>query len=221
VDLLTTLPDLKAYLKLNPNDTSQDTLLTTLIGQVSTAIENYLGRLILQNTYTEFPRAGNHDALLLRNRPITTITSVFLDYGGHYGDAIGAFPPSTELIEGNDFALLRDQPDGSSLSGMLIYLNGVWPRPIVRSYGLLTPFYYDARGLIKVIYTGGYVTVPPDIELATNMMIAGIWQMAPYGRWLTSESYEERSIGFAAPRSQLAIYGPAVTLLAKYKQPWF
>jgi len=71
---LTDLPTVKSWLGLTT--TATDTLISSLITAVSTFIPNYLGRQILSADYVETYRGNGQDVMLLRNFPITAVTSV-------------------------------------------------------------------------------------------------------------------------------------------------
>jgi len=71
---LTDLDTAKSWLGLTT--TASDTLISSLITAVSTFIPNYLGRQILSADYVETYRGNGQHQLLLRNFPITAVTSV-------------------------------------------------------------------------------------------------------------------------------------------------
>jgi hypothetical protein len=71
---LTDLPTVKSWLGLTT--TATDTLISSLITAVSAFIPNYLGRQILAASYVETYRGNGQHDLLLRNFPITAVTSI-------------------------------------------------------------------------------------------------------------------------------------------------
>ena len=71
---LTDLAMVKSWLGLST--TGSDDLIASLIGAVSAFIPNYLGRKILSASYIETYRGNGQCEMLLRNFPITAVTSV-------------------------------------------------------------------------------------------------------------------------------------------------
>lgn len=212
---LTDLRELKKILEIPDTDTSEDVKLNFLIEMASVWIEEYLDRPLFYRTRTEYYRGSGRKKLLLRARPVFTTPpiEVYVDESGLYGSADDAFNAAdTGKVYGEDFALQIDQPDGSSRSGILLYTNGYWPMPGVRSQGMLSPYLGDSVGNVKVIYTAGFTidALPAKLRLACITLIARLRHFFPLGLELNSESYEERSISWAADRKDylLALVKP-------------
>ena len=74
---LTTLADLKTYLGIS--DSSEDALLNLLIADADAAILGYIGRTIEQATLTEYYSGDGPQMLVLKQRPVTAVTSVHVD----------------------------------------------------------------------------------------------------------------------------------------------
>jgi hypothetical protein len=154
--------------------------------------------------------AGTFTMVDLNGNPVNATASgtftllcgltVYLDLNGMGGDGPGSFAPSTQLIIGVDYALRRDQPDGSSKSGILYRLSqsivggnlaGFWPSDLRR--GSLTmrlpPVWEPGIGNIKVVYTTGYPAgSTPDLTLACNMVCQWLRVTTPHGTPIQSES---------------------------------
>jgi len=138
--------------------------------------------------------------------------------GGYYGDPTGSFDSTMLLAEGTDYVLARDTDNGNqSRSGRLIRLNDVWERPIQRTAGLLTPYIGYDRGSIKIMYTAGFKTIPDDLQGACLHVVAKLSHISPYGRDISSESYEERNIGYAVLRDKRGLLSEVAPILAAYK----
>jgi hypothetical protein len=72
---LTSLTNVKSWLGVTL--TTDDTLLTNLINQISLAISNYLQRPNLsRSTYTELRSGVGNSSMMLRNWPVVSVTSV-------------------------------------------------------------------------------------------------------------------------------------------------
>lgn len=202
---------------LDYTDFTQATL--DLAPQVVALIEEYLGRKLEQATYTEFYSGNGTPYLPLRHRPVQSITALYLDEAAGYGDAPGAFGPETLLTPGTDYALVRDQPDGSSRSGLVARLGDAWPRPVVRSAGVIAPALGDGFGNIKVTYTAGYATPPPDLQLAVSLTLKHVWELGRRGALTQSESHPDAGYSFslAVPTGYDIFPAHVKRILARYK----
>ncbi|MFX1253970.1 MAG: head-tail connector protein [Promethearchaeota archaeon] len=73
-----TVTELKTYLKIT--DSSEDTNLATLVASVNEFIPNYTNRTWDLTTYTEELYDGSgHAALILRNRPVVSISEILVN----------------------------------------------------------------------------------------------------------------------------------------------
>ncbi len=222
---LVTLPVLKDFLTIPASQTQLDGSLTVYLNQCSAAIEEWCGRKFALNTYTQYFVGSNKVYLILPQRPVTRVNFVYENDFGYWGDPnlvtpSSVFVPSDLLVEGTDYALVKDQPDGSSRCGMLAKINNVWWKPIVRSPGILSPSFGDDLGSIYCSWTAGYSQIPQDIQMATCLLVSYLRSIAPNGRPLTHESYEERSVGYGGSWK----YGwPefVLALLARYRNIGF
>lgn len=127
---LTTVPDAKAYLKIDQSDTSFDALIEFLINAVSTQLEGYCQRPLKAQSFTneEFDGTGRN-TLLLPAFPVSAITTVTID---------------DVLVPAAEYKVRKNR-------GALVRLQGCWPKGIMN---------------IKLSYTGGFATIPADLELA-------------------------------------------------------
>lgn len=132
----TTLCSLKPRLRMTDDDTWADDALRSLIASVSGWIDQYCGRTFGPREYTHFLKGSGTQRLALPERPVQSVTAVYYDEKGYWGDAPGAFGADKLLVEGVDYALERDQSDGSSQSGVIYRINGVWPSP----FGRVAPY---------------------------------------------------------------------------------
>lgn len=204
--LMTDLRELKIMLDIDPGDTSEDLKINFFLEQASSWIEEYLGRPGLSYAErTEYYNGTGTRFLLLKSRPVYTTPTiqVWVDPGGNYGSASGAFSSSnSQLTYGESFCLQVDDGTTKSRCGILIRLRDYWYKPYARQAGLLSPFVARDAGSIKIVYTAGYTVddLPAQIRTACNLLVARMLQLFPTGLELNSESYEERSIGWAGER---------------------
>ncbi len=203
--LLTDLNEVKELLDVDQDDNTEDAKLNLLIEMASQWIEEFLGRTgyLEKKSRTEFVRGTGGVAINLKARPVFTSPTIqaFVDESGYFGSVSGSFDATTsDLTYGTDFALQLDQDDGTSRSGTLVRINGVWPRPSARTMGLLSPFLTGSWGNVKVVYTAGYTadTIPAALRYATTVLVARMQNVLPLGAIIQSEAYEERSITIMA-----------------------
>ncbi len=215
--LLSDLSEVKAMLDINPNDTSEDVKLGLLIETASSWIQELLNRDFSLKSRTQYLSGSGTMELCLRYRPVrlSPLPVVYEDDTdlGFYGSVPGSFDSTTQLVYGDDFALVLDEDidgDGifdASRSGILVRVNQYWDKPIYRQVGLLSPFVGRAYGNIKVIYTAGYTVdgLPSQIRTATDILVSKLRAFIPVGSLLTSESYEERSVGYFIPHKNILL----------------
>lgn len=168
--------------------------LDIIITQCSARMEEFCGRTFAQAAYTEFIDGNDSIEICVRNRPLTaTGLNVYEDNQGFWGSPAGSFDSTlTKLVYGTDYALRIDQPDGvTSRSGILYRINNAWYRPKAYRGGQITPAFEGAgSGNIKVTYTGGYATIPSDIQEACMMLCSAVKNRANLGEALLAENKE-------------------------------
>lgn len=69
--MLASLSEVKSYLWIDPSDTSQDTLLTSLLGAADAFVKSYTGRDFEQQDYTHIFNWKGEYEFLLRQYPVT------------------------------------------------------------------------------------------------------------------------------------------------------
>ena len=140
---LTTLANVKAFKNITVTD--HDVELTRLIPTVDNFVAEYCGRIFEQATVTEYhsTRAGQR-VLLLHRAPIVSITSIHDDPLRVYG--ANTLLASTVYVSDDD-----------DLKAGMVRLDG-----ISFSAGLRN---------VKVIYVGGFATIPCALEQAAIELI--------------------------------------------------
>lgn len=140
---LCTVEDVKEILGIESGDTSKDNLIKRKINQATEVIEGYTFRRFKQTTYTdEVYDASGTDQLILRQAPVTTLTSL---------------SARDSSLNTDDFTSIdTDQFFVDSNAGTLD--------------GLST--FYGGYGRWKVTYTAGYATIPSDVAEACAVLAA-------------------------------------------------
>lgn len=147
---LTTVGACKEHLNIKDTDTSQDNIITRMINSASEMIEIFLDRKVKQRSFTEYFDGRGNDRILLRQWPVVKPTEVWDDPGGLFTTPSNKLPTDQYDIEG-------DPGIGIQL------LNG-------------RQFSKGSRN-IKVIYQGGYSTIPYVIHEAAILFVEYMYDM--------------------------------------------
>ena len=214
----TTKTTIKALLGIA--DTSLDNVIELLIPQAEELVKGYLQREIEQATYTEYYSGTGTQILILNQSPVQSVTSVYENPGGFYGEGENAFPSSSELVQGTDFVLRKDHASTTEVSnsGILYRLGTVWPRPFTSQRGQLASAPGTGKGNIKVIYTAGWETVPADIQFATNRLVTSMLESRSRTGRLQAESIEDYSYSLAATGDETRLLDSVKGALARYRK---
>lgn len=164
-EALTTVADVKELLGITTG--AQDNLITRNINMATKMILNYCGVSSFRSTaYTEYYDALGGDHLVLRNKPIITLTS--LSYRNQWGNNDSWTALDAELYY-------------TDLSAGLIQTL----TPLVGSY--------DSW---KVVYTAGYATIPEDLAEACARLAANLTQGGVAGQNIKSKREGQRQVEY-------------------------
>ncbi len=235
---LTTL----ASVQLVPGLGSTNSLLTPaylqqLVDAADSGIKLFLKWKVEQATYVHYFSGKNETQLVLRVPWAVSITNLWVDANGNFGQTSGAFGSGTLLASGTNYALEMDTElaDGTPVSerSLVQMLGGgplgTWPWPwwgglnrgkLAGSPGPTWPL---GRGNIKVEYVAGFETVPADLQYAANMLVADMVRNQPSGTPLNNESLGAYSYGVAQMTAEgqyptLSSIGP---ILRRYREQSF
>ena len=123
--------------------TADDVITQTLITKASVYANNYTGRILAQQTFTETYDGDGADILFLNNYPVTSVTTVHQDSDRAFG--------SDTLVPATDYLTYADN------------------RKLV---GTGTRWFKDVQ-TIKVVYVAGYEigSIPEDLVNAVTMLV--------------------------------------------------
>lgn len=171
---------------------------------------------------TEYYGGNGRRELVLRQRPVQSITSVYEDAGAYYGEASGAFAASSLLTAGSDYCLKRDHGTGAvvSESGILLRIGSAWPSASERRGNNLVAQEVEGLGNIKVTYVTGYAVLPGEYVLAAMQMVAQLRMDAQSGGGLQSESLEDYSYTRATPEQLANSLTSVISLLGGKAVVW-
>lgn len=215
---LTTKTNVKILIGVS--DTSLDDVIDLLIPQADAILKGYLQREIEQVTYTEYYCGTGDQRLVLNQSPVQSITSVYEDTGGYFGNGTDAFSASSELVDGTDYVLRKDDDTATekSKSGILFRIGKSWPRPQTRKYSQLASAPGLAIGNIKVVYVAGWAIVPADIQFAANKLVASMISTRDKTGHIQSENIEDYSYTLVNGETESKSLDSLKSTLAPYKR---
>lgn len=155
VNALTTVDNVKSYLKIDTSITVDDSRIEMLINACSSAIENFCRRTFNTTTYTDEEYDGNNTRYInLENYPVSSISQVTVN-----GEVISSDQYKVKAKTG---VLARIGPYPNTFTGLSISrFNTVWNRG-------------DAN--VLVTYIAGYDVIPPDLEQACILYVMSFYK---------------------------------------------
>ena len=207
---ITNLSEYKAYSLANATLTDNMALqLTQILMAAEKRVQRYCDRLFVPATYTEYPVLYWDSPIMLRETPVQSITSFYLDYGANDGQSSNAFPAETLQTVGTDYFLDRDRvTDNYSDSGFIYRANNglggmwsgggqsSWAAGYVRPAGLLSWNRQPLKGAAKITYVAGFTLIPYDLKMVVWNTANIMRQYAPTGRLLQGWSGEGLSLSY-------------------------
>lgn len=186
--MLTSLPQLKAFLNIPGSDISQDRQIKAIQSAAESIVLSRIKRNIEKNTYTEYYAGNSQRSIVLRNRPVLSIQSINEDYNAYYETRENSFLPASLLTQGYHYVLDVDTGTTESKSGLVIRIGGVWME-VGRVYfpGKLSAEIGPTYGNLKVCYTAGYEEVPQDLQYAVCLLVSFMRRNVNVGGVLASE----------------------------------
>ncbi len=119
-----------------------DSRVESLIDGVSDAVESYIGFNILSREYTEYYSMVGGDRLFTKQGPITSVSGIWVDTTHVWSDSY--------LVESTNYRVIDNS-------------NQVFFK---------TASYMEYPDSVKIIYTAGVATVPPEIQLVVETEVA-------------------------------------------------
>lgn len=210
--------------------TASDTAVSLSLIAASAAAERYTGREFRLWDGIEYYDGNGYPNLPLNHWPIVSVTSVYLDLNGGYGQVSGSFSSTTQLTAGLGFVvqatqgfLQRWSNQGAWPIGGIGPAVSPWGYPGLARRGTAMSGWPKVPGCVKVTYSGGYAEIPADVKVA-------VCAMADYallatdngGLMTTSQSYIDASVGSgflteALARGNVPALGSARGVLDSYK----
>jgi hypothetical protein len=189
---LVTVAQVKAHLNFPDSDITHDDEIQTFIDGCQPVIENITGPIV-QNTYTEF-YDGGQASVLLRHRPIVSVTSV-TEYRG-------------------SIAYTLTQVANASLGTPWSYTFEPTGRIVRRGIGGGEMAFPSGLAKVQVVYVAGQASTPANVTLAMLELVRHNWQLTQQGgRPSFPSSYGADDSpyvpsGFAVPTRVLELLAP-------------
>ena len=141
---LCSLAELKLFVGIATSDETLDTQLEEYINGASWLLKEETKRFLKAQSITEYHDGTGSYVIMLRHRPVNSVTTLHSDSARSFG--------STTLIDSDDYQ---------------VYTNG--------GYIVVTDAGLDVGArVIKVVYNGGYSTIPYDLKMAA-IELATYW----------------------------------------------
>lgn len=147
--VLVSLADLKTFIKATTS--GSDGIIQSIKDGVEAAVKSYVGRDLIVTSYTEYHDGDGGSRLVLAQRPITAVTSVYADPARLF--EAHTLIPASDIITGDARA---------------------WAAGIIELYQYR--FLHSRKGT-KVVYSAGYSTIPADLALAVKLICAKVWKI--------------------------------------------
>lgn len=187
----------------------------------SVAVDNSSGdegeNGIFVKKVTQYYNGNNQSAFQLKHRPVRSVSALYFDADGYYGQGTDAFSSDDLLTAGTDYYLDIDQDDGTSRSGMVWKASGTWYGR-VRSYqGMLLGRTVDGTGNIKATYTPGFLTIPYPVRAAVNRMAISVFAKRASSGTFKTESLDFYSYTRMTAEEEAHELDSVKSLVAPYK----
>ena len=163
---LTTVADVKESLGIDSGNTSKDNLITRKINQATRMIENYCNTRFKATDYTEYYDGIGGSELVLRHRPINSVTSLS-------ARQVTTNENDFDITDAEDYFI--DEP-----AGVIEFLGSFYGN-------------YDSW---KVVYNAGYDTIPEDVAEACAQLAAYLVENGTTGSSIKKKKEGQRELEY-------------------------
>ncbi len=139
---LTSVADVKESLGIASGDSSKNNIITRKINQATEIIEGYCNRRFKATDYTEYYDGSLGDQLVLRHRPVNSVTTLSVRISSINEDIFDVIDPDQYFID--------------TTAGILDAVDT----------------FYGSYNRWKIVYNAGYTTIPADLAEAAATLAA-------------------------------------------------
>jgi hypothetical protein len=182
-------------------------------------LKRLCGREFTYKSRTFYLDGNGSQELQIPEFPVQSVTSVYVDRGGYYGQGTDAFDTDTLLTAGTDYYLVIDDHgvNGWSKTGLLRRVGTVWPYNVSRKPGYLSKQREPCHGCIKLTAVTGYTLVPFDLKMAIFDLVNFYRSAAADGRLLQSEGGEGYNYSLGGLDEEAKRLGSVKNIVSIYK----
>lgn len=207
---LVTRAEAKEWLNIASATTTYDDFIDKCILRASEAAERYCNRSFNTGTYTEKHNGDDSQFLIVKNPPITSITSI----------AVVVDSTSTTI---NSTSYTFDAQSGiiSFVNGADIRVPPYWTgdRSDCRRFAEY-PNWPKAFQNITIVYVGGYATIPDDLKQAGLYMISDLYGQRGRDTSVVSEQLGRYSYQRSAMTADQLVAGVVSPTIAALLRPF-
>lgn len=171
---LTTRANVYGYLGIS----GEDDLVDRLILAAQAAIERFCNRAFDSASYTEYHDGNLKESVVVRNTPITTLTSVSYRKDNDEWTAYDATVYDFEANTGKVFMVK---------SSSELFLAGIEPH---------NARFPKGNKSVRVVYTGGYSSIPADLEQACIELVGLMRGGSAEQRAARASGLQSESLGY-------------------------
>lgn len=218
--MLSSLAQVKAFAGIDPTDTSRDIQFRAILAGIDDYVRQKLNRDISLQTYTELYSGDGTPILLVNQRPLMSVISVYLDNGAYWGQGDNApyspFGPSTLLMQGVDYAIRLKSSTLGDPVGRIYKIRGSWTAPSRREMGTVSNLPSLGIGNIQVTYMAGYANIPLSLSMAISELVIRKTNSAIFGGAISEGAYEDASVTYLDPEKAATMFGSLDNVLAQF-----
>ena len=219
---LTNLSEVQAYLQLGTISDNETGFYLQLISAAEAAIKRICGRSFNYSSYTEYLDGNGLYHVMVKETPVASVTSLYLDTTGYYGQGPDAFSADKLQVAGSDYFLAIDDTNGMSNAGRIGRINRAWPNSLgfITHNGTprITPMPLVTPGCIKVTYMGGYQMIPSDLKQAVFQIVADRRGAFAQGEKIVGGGFEGYTFALGATDDEIKRIGSIERTLHAYKR---
>jgi hypothetical protein len=205
---ITTLARVKEYMGITVS--TYDTVLTTLLNTATKWVKDYCNRPLgwATQAVVEYATPNDADTIVLKCDPVTAISAIYI-----VKNAATAYTFTTPEYEWTEGGVVR--LTGNAVAGWNDWRWGTFP---IGAYVFDKPSFGMGIACVKVEYTGGYATIPEDLQQAVVEIVKGLYQQRTEDTTIESEKLGDYSYKRTAGGIRAVFDDVAWMYLSRYQR---